>query len=74
MAIIEGVDQVDEALRLVALGRLDDRDLVENDRVKGPREREEIGGAERLFTEIGEGKPGDIGCGLRHRDRVAEHA
>src|SRR5947209_1687562 len=45
--VIKRVDQIDETLRLVALVRLDDRDVVEDDRVKGARERQEIGGAER---------------------------
>src|SRR5947209_16810581 len=44
--VVERVDEVDEALGLVALTRLDDRDVVEHDRVEGARQGEEVGRTE----------------------------
>src|SRR5690606_36900151 len=53
MAIIERVDQKNEALGLVALRLGQDRYMVDEDRVEASDYREEVARAVRLFAKIG---------------------
>src|SRR5829696_6719743 len=58
-ALVEHVDERDEALRLVAALGGDHRHALEQDGVVRARQRQVVRGAERAPAEIVEGEPGD---------------
>ena len=50
--VVERIDQDDEALGLVAVGVIHDRNVVEDDGVEFVRDLEIVGGRQRLRAEI----------------------
>ena len=70
--VVEGVDQDDEALRLVALARADHGDAVEDEGVKALGELEIVGRAERATAKRVEIEPRDAIDRLRHVEMAAE--
>jgi len=69
--VVERVDQRDEAFGLVVVLRCDDRDIVDDQRVKRLRNRDEIEIAQGRLAEIGIGKACDAPARLRHAERSA---
>jgi len=69
--VVERVDERDEAFGLVAVLRCDDGDIVDDQRVKRLRNRDEIEIAQGRLAEIGIGKARDAFARLRHDEGSA---
>src|SRR5208282_6527628 len=70
--VVQRIDENDEALGLVALGRRKNGDAVDEDRMEALGHFEIIGRAERSSAEAVEIEPGDAADRLRHVQTTAE--
>ena len=62
--LVEGIDQRDETFDLVAPGRFQRRDVVDDDGVEMGRDGKVIGGAERPAAQLGKREAGDAAPSL----------
>src|SRR5690606_19196853 len=68
LAVVQLVDQVDEAARGVLVERIHFRDATQQDGVELARDLDVVGGAARAFAQGAEVEPGDALAACAHRN------